>query len=95
MSEHHAGPSHSLPHLAPVGSSSAVPYSIDPDAAAAPFTDAQVDEFREQDRWLPVCLPSTLSTSVRSRTSDWRCDHTMQRCITGDLDGWTPGGGSS
>ena len=56
MSDHHAGPSYNLPHLAPVGSTSgaAVPYDHDPNAPVVPFTDAQVDEYREQDRWLPV-----------------------------------------
>jgi hypothetical protein len=42
----------SLPSLAPSGSS--FPLSVDPPAPNLPFTDAQVDEFREQDRWLPV-----------------------------------------
>lgn len=45
-----------LPHLAPSGSGGGLTYNAALDAMvpAQPFTDAQVDEFREQDRWLPV-----------------------------------------
>lgn len=40
--------------LAPSGQ--AYSATMEPAAPALPFTDAQVDEYREQDRWLPVGL---------------------------------------
>lgn len=43
----------SLPHLAPHGNTT-VSHPVPTPAADLPFTDAQVEEFREQDRWLPV-----------------------------------------
>jgi hypothetical protein len=42
--------SDNLPNLAPQGGAALAPA---PGTNAA-FTDAQVDEYREQDRWLPV-----------------------------------------
>jgi hypothetical protein len=42
-----------LPHLAPLGDTG-VPHATPTSGPDLPFTDAQVDEFREQDRWLPV-----------------------------------------
>ncbi|EIW68177.1 hypothetical protein TREMEDRAFT_32091 [Tremella mesenterica DSM 1558] len=41
-----------LPPLAPTGSTT-LP-SDTPTGPSAPFTDAQVAQFREQDRWLPI-----------------------------------------
>ena len=38
--------------LAPSGSTA--PIAFEPIREPEPFTDAQVDDFREQDRWLPV-----------------------------------------
>ena len=38
--------------LAPIGA--IAPPNLEPLRELEPFTDAQVDEFREQDRWLPV-----------------------------------------
>ncbi len=45
-----------LPNLAPsgAGSKDGVGVHHPPSAKEISFTDAQVDEFREQDRWLPV-----------------------------------------
>ncbi|WRT68427.1 uncharacterized protein IL334_005403 [Kwoniella shivajii] len=45
--------SHPLPNLAPIGDG---PHeSVDvAGPSSRPFTDAQVEEFREQDRWLPT-----------------------------------------
>ena len=59
MTEHAETPR--LPGLAPSGGVAASP--VIPALTNLPFTDAQVDEFREQDRWLPVSLipfPATL-----------------------------------
>jgi len=42
--------SDNLPNLAPQGGAAAAPAQ----GTNAAFTDAQVDEYREQDRWLPV-----------------------------------------
>ena len=42
-----------LPNLAPSGG---VEISFEDSADHLPFTDAQVDGFREQDRWLPVSM---------------------------------------
>jgi hypothetical protein len=41
-----------LPNLAPQGGASLAAPAVG--ATSAAFTDAQVDEYREQDRWLPV-----------------------------------------
>ncbi|RSH77685.1 uncharacterized protein EHS24_003251 [Apiotrichum porosum] len=45
-----------LPSLAPQGGAG---LSAPEAGSAVPFTDAQVDEFREQDRWLPVSVCKT------------------------------------
>ena len=47
-----------FPHVAPIGTILIQPSAPLP-TSAAPFTDAQVDEYREQDRWLPV-RPKTI-----------------------------------
>lgn len=52
MSEHT-----NLKSLAPLGNQpepSANSAGVGP---SKPFTEAQVEEFREQDRWLPVSIP--------------------------------------
>lgn len=48
-------PPPTLPNLAPSGTSG-LPLSLPLATQVLPFTDAQVDDYREQDRWLPVCL---------------------------------------
>lgn len=51
--------SFNLRGLAPSGSTA--PPELDLYRELEPFTDAQVDDFREQDRWLPVGLFYTYS----------------------------------
>jgi hypothetical protein len=57
-------PDMSLPHLAPLGNAS-IPHSALTPTADLPFTDAQVEEFREQDRWLPVSISYKLWPAMR------------------------------
>jgi nuclear transcription Y subunit beta len=51
-------PPSSFPNIAPIGTPIIPPAQP---TANLPFTDAQVDDFREQDRWLPV---SSLHTTL-------------------------------
>ena len=65
MSHPHIDSSNStpaLPHLAPTCAILIQP-SVPILTSGASFTDAQVDEYREQDRWLPV-RPKPLLVSV-------------------------------
>jgi hypothetical protein len=60
-----------LPSLAPSGSKIA-PVDIST-TEVLPFTDAQVEEYREQDRWLPVSLAFTSSRGGSRRLKGrWR-----------------------
>ncbi|KAK8854763.1 hypothetical protein IAR55_003502 [Kwoniella newhampshirensis] len=79
----------SLPHLAPVGNPS-LPESTgtggDAEAgpSSRPFTDAQVEEFREQDRWLPIAnvariMKSSLPTSAKVSKEAKEC---VQECVS-------------
>lgn len=54
-------------HLRGLAPSGAIgPPAFEPAQELEPFTDAQVDDFREQDRWLPVsCLASLRVQSLR------------------------------
>ncbi|GFZ49573.1 Transcriptional activator HAP3 [Saitozyma sp. JCM 24511] len=72
----------SLPSLAPSGSS--FPLSVDPPAPNLPFTDAQVDEFREQDRWLPIAnvsriMKNSLPMSAKVSKEAKEC---VQECVS-------------
>jgi hypothetical protein len=49
-----------LPNLAPQGD---IKHATSPQEVLLNFTDAQVEEFREQDRFLPVCLCPSVSPS--------------------------------
>jgi len=70
----------SLPNLAPTGSTGLdVTPPVVPDL---PFTDAQVDGFREQDRWLPIAnvarimknsLPLTAKVSKEAKECVQEC----------------------
>lgn len=55
--------SNHLPHLAPQGDLS---ISQDAPEVSLNFTEAQVEEYKEQDRFLPVCL----TPFFRSREED-------------------------
>ncbi|KAK4688699.1 nuclear transcription Y subunit beta, partial [Tremellales sp. Uapishka_1] len=61
MADHsHSIPAAQLPSLAPSGSgtsSSMLPLST---LIPVPFTDEQVEEYREQDRWLPIANVSRI-----------------------------------
>lgn len=52
--------------LAPVGAVPAV--NTETFRELEPFTDAQVDEFREQDRWLPVSPSSARKALLLAET---------------------------
>lgn len=53
MSEHT-----NLKNLAPLGNQPDLAASSAGAGPSKPFTEAQVEEFREQDRWLPVSISS-------------------------------------
>lgn len=67
-----------LPSLAPQGGGVTSTAS----APAAPFTEAQVDEYREQDRWLPVSLEIWFEATERG----WECMTVMEGCP--EMIGW-------
>ncbi|ORY35536.1 histone-fold-containing protein [Naematelia encephala] len=73
----------SLPNLAPVGTSGK-PLSAPPTAPDLPFTDAQVEEFREQDRWLPIAnvariMKTALPGSAKVSKEAKEC---VQECVS-------------
>ncbi|WWD19093.1 hypothetical protein CI109_103551 [Kwoniella shandongensis] len=78
----------SLPNLAPVGKTDSVSVGLDGEAEAGPssrpFTDAQVEEFREQDRWLPIAnvariMKSSLPSSAKVSKEAKEC---VQECVS-------------
>ncbi|WVR07508.1 hypothetical protein IAU60_004550 [Kwoniella sp. DSM 27419] len=89
MSESHPHGSSSinpLPHLAPVGQGphehDQVDTGIGP--SSRPFTDEQVEEFREQDRWLPIAnvariMKTSLPTSAKVSKEAKEC---VQECVS-------------
>ncbi|WOO78592.1 Transcriptional activator HAP3 [Vanrija pseudolonga] len=71
-----------LPNLAPQGGASGPAATAA--APAAPFTDAQVDEFREQDRWLPIAnvsriMKNSLPTTAKVSKEAKEC---VQECVS-------------
>ncbi|KAL7422811.1 transcriptional activator hap3 [Cryptotrichosporon argae] len=77
-----ADPSAPLPSLAPSGS--ALPPAAPPAAPAIPFTDAQVDEFREQDRWLPIANVARIMKNSLPRTAkiSKEAKECVQECVS-------------
>ncbi|OCF37958.1 transcriptional activator [Kwoniella heveanensis BCC8398] len=90
--DHYASNSHShshphassstLPNLAPVGNGPQE--SLDPGPSSRPFTDAQVEEFREQDRWLPIAnvariMKTSLPGSAKVSKEAKEC---VQECVS-------------
>ncbi|WWC93810.1 hypothetical protein V866_000646 [Kwoniella sp. B9012] len=76
--------SHPLPHLAPVGDGPHESVDIDPGPSSRPFTDAQVEEFREQDRWLPIAnvariMKTSLPASAKVSKEAKEC---VQECVS-------------
>ncbi|WVQ82305.1 hypothetical protein IAT38_004433 [Cryptococcus sp. DSM 104549] len=74
-----------LPNIAPVGVSSG-PQDASSDEAgpSRPFTDAQVEEFREQDRWLPIAnvariMKTSLPASAKVSKEAKEC---VQECVS-------------
>ncbi|WVF72829.1 hypothetical protein IAT40_007647 [Kwoniella sp. CBS 6097] len=74
--------SSTLPNLAPVGNGPQE--SLDPGPSSRPFTDAQVEEFREQDRWLPIAnvariMKTSLPGSAKVSKEAKEC---VQECVS-------------
>ncbi|WVN85926.1 uncharacterized protein L203_101080 [Cryptococcus depauperatus CBS 7841] len=78
----------SLPSLAPVGTSgpstSAQASSSTDGAPPKPFTEAQVEEFKEQDRWLPIAnvariMKTSLPASAKVSKEAKEC---VQECVS-------------
>ncbi|WWC90681.1 uncharacterized protein L201_005617 [Kwoniella dendrophila CBS 6074] len=76
--------SHQLPHLAPIGNGPHESVDVDPESSNRPFTDAQVEEFREQDRWLPIAnvariMKTSLPGSAKVSKEAKEC---VQECVS-------------
>ncbi|ORX38483.1 histone-fold-containing protein [Kockovaella imperatae] len=74
-------PSVNLPNLAPSGGGD-IPYEQRADPL--PFTDAQVDGFKEQDRWLPIAnvsriMKTSLPASAKISKDAKEC---VQECVS-------------
>ncbi|WVR00028.1 hypothetical protein IAU59_007170 [Kwoniella sp. CBS 9459] len=79
---HGSSSSSTLPNLAPVGNGPQE--SLDPGPSSRPFTDAQVEEFREQDRWLPIAnvariMKTSLPGSAKVSKEAKEC---VQECVS-------------
>ncbi|WVO23063.1 uncharacterized protein IAS62_004408 [Cryptococcus decagattii] len=79
MSEHT-----SLKNLAPLGNQPDLAASSAGAGPSKPFTEAQVEEFREQDRWLPIAnvariMKSSLPTSAKVSKEAKEC---VQECVS-------------
>ncbi|WWC71539.1 uncharacterized protein I206_105497 [Kwoniella pini CBS 10737] len=76
--------SHQLPNLAPIGNGPHDTVDVDAGPSNRPFTDAQVEEFREQDRWLPIAnvariMKTSLPTSAKVSKEAKEC---VQECVS-------------
>ncbi|KAL0249896.1 hypothetical protein I308_103199 [Cryptococcus tetragattii IND107] len=79
MSEHT-----NLKNLAPLGNQADLAASSAGAGPSKPFTEAQVEEFREQDRWLPIAnvariMKSSLPTSAKVSKEAKEC---VQECVS-------------
>ncbi|WWC63330.1 uncharacterized protein I303_105930 [Kwoniella dejecticola CBS 10117] len=76
--------SHQLPNLAPIGDGPHDAVDVDAGPSNRPFTDAQVEEFREQDRWLPIAnvariMKTSLPGSAKVSKEAKEC---VQECVS-------------
>ncbi|OXC64767.1 hypothetical protein AYX13_05933 [Cryptococcus neoformans] len=73
-----------LKNLAPLGNQPAPAANSAGAGPSKPFTEAQVEEFREQDRWLPIAnvariMKSSLPTSAKVSKEAKEC---VQECVS-------------